>query len=111
MQGWVLLIYGVAPLALALLILGLVWQRGRRGVVVLTTVAILAFAGATAAITRAIEARGMDALAWVIIGMIAVVGTLTSALSAVALHRAQKRHRQPPPNGDDRPIIDLRDDR
>lgn len=110
MQGWVLLLYGLAPLALALLIIALMWQRGRRGVVVLSTIAILAFAGATAAITRAIESHGMDALAWVIIGTIAMVGTLTSALSAVALHRAQRRRRQDPPNHDDRSVIDLRDD-
>lgn len=109
MQGWVLLIYGLAPVALALLIIGLLWQRGRRGVVVLTTLAILAFAGATAALVRAIESHGMEALAWVIIGMIALVGTLTSALSAAALHRARKRHRQRS-DGSDPSIIDLRDE-
>ena len=109
MQGWVLLIYGLAPLALALLIVGLLWQRGRRGVVVLTTLAILAFAGATAAITRAIDAHGMEAVAWVIIGMIALVGTLTSALSAAALQRARKRHRRPS-DGNDPSTIDLRDE-
>lgn len=120
MQGPVLVIYGLAPLALALLFVGLLWQRGRRGVVVLITIGVLAAAGTAGAIMRALATHGVETLAWVVIAVIALVGTVTASVGAAALHRATRHrrgqarhggddHRGDDDRGDDG-VIDLRND-
>lgn len=119
MQGPVLVIYGLAPLALALLFIGLLWQRGRRGVVVLITIGVLAAAGTAGAIMRALATHGVETLAWVVIAVIALVGTVTASVGAAALHRASRHRRGQPRHVDDHRghddrgddgVIDLRDD-